>query len=220
MKSEDYSRVAQCAVREIQEKTLGTTQQILDVHAVEYENGSPKILEIESDASNARVYFPIIGEAFYFVVCVSLFPEISVCATNTEPNVNVYLRATSPTMTFSEICGLTDLTPTGGWSLGDKTASGKSLRKYSSVRFEPSPGPGRFQGKLESLLDVLERDANGVRNLAADANAYIQVVMEFHNGNTMLGGPAIDKLSLRRLADLSLDIDFDMYAAGNFFKEG
>lgn len=44
--------------------------------------------------------------------------------------------------------------------------------------------------------------------------------MEFHNGNTMLGGPAIDKLSLRRLADLSLDIDFDMYATGNFLGKG
>ena len=68
-------------------------------------------------------------------------------------------------------------------------------------------------------MDFLEQDKIGVLRLVTNASAYVQTAMEFHNGNTMLGGPDINKMSMRRLSDLELDIDFDLYATGNFFEE-
>jgi len=35
----------------------------------------------------------------------------------------------------------------------------------------------------------------------------------------MLGGSYIDKDNMKRIANLNLPIDFDLYVGGNFFKD-
>ena len=99
------------------------------------------------------------------------------------------------------------------------TPSGKSTRKFSSVQFEESDGSGLFSKKLRSLLDFLEQDKLGVLRLVTNAEAYVQTAMEFHTGNTMLGGPDTDKISLRRLSDFELDIAFDFTLLVTFSKK-
>lgn len=219
METTAYGLFARIAIDEIEQKFIGTTQQLLEIHSVEYVNDLPRILEIDEDESFAKVYFPIVDESFYFVIYISKFPHTEIIATGTEPHVSVYLRATSSTLTYNDICKLTKLIPTDGWSLGDTIWPGNSSRKFTSVQFEPSFGPSQFPKKLEKLLDFIEQDTRGVANLVNSANAYVQVAMEFHNGNTMLGGPAIAAQLMRRLAELQLDIDFDIYANGTFFNE-
>ena len=44
------------------------------------------------------------------------------------------------------------------------------------------------------------------------------MAMEFHNGNSMLGGPNISKESVKRMAALNLEIDFDLYVSGKTYK--
>jgi len=42
--------------------------------------------------------------------------------------------------------------------------------------------------------------------------------MEFHNGNSMLGGPGISKETIKRMAALNVGIDFDLYVSGKTYK--
>ena len=88
----------------------------------------------------------------------------------------------------------------------------------SAVEFDISPGPGAFDNKLKTLLSFLERDATGIKRLVEEAAGLVSVHTVFHNGNTMLGGFHLDKNDIQRLAALDLEIDFDLYAEGNFFK--
>ncbi len=112
---------------------------------------------------------------------------------------------------------MTTVKPTGGWDKGDKW-NDKTFRKYTAVHFEPNPEPDEFEDKLRKLLDYLEQDKEGILSLVEKAEGHIQVAMEFHNGNTMLGGPYISKENIKRMSSLNLEIDFDLYANGKFFK--
>jgi len=42
--------------------------------------------------------------------------------------------------------------------------------------------------------------------------------MNIHNGNGMVGGPTLDKNSIKRMNDLNLEINFDLYLEGKKFK--
>jgi hypothetical protein len=50
------------------------------------------------------------------------------------------------------------------------------------------------------LLDQLETDKSGVAALVEKEGGMIQVAMEFHNGNTMLGGSSLDRETIARMA--------------------
>ena len=89
---------------------------------------------------------------------------------------------------------------------------------YSLIRFLRDSGPGAFDRKMSSLLNYLEQDIEGVKRLADIGKGHIQVAIIFHNGNTMLGGPTLEKNAIHRISALGLSIDFDLYAAGNFYK--
>jgi hypothetical protein len=74
--------------------------------------------------------------------------------------------------------------------------------------------------KIKKLLDILEKDRDGIKRLVDTAFGYIQVNMRFHTGNKMLfGAPNLDKKPIKRLSELNLSIGFDLYAEGEFFKE-
>lgn len=117
------------------------------------------------------------------------------------------------------MAAITNLKPTGGWRRGALKRLGKATYRNTLIRFTPNPEPDEFEDKLKKLLDFLEQDPIGIRKLTDLAEGYIQAAIIFHNGNTMLGGPHIDKESIKRMAALNLEIDFDLYAEGKFFKE-
>jgi hypothetical protein len=83
----------------------------------------------------------------------------------------------------------------------------------------PNPEPDEFEDKLKKLLDFLEQDKDGIKKLVDNANGYIQVAMDIHNGNGMIGGHNIDTDDIGRMNDLGLSINFDLYVGGNSFKD-
>ena len=91
--------------------------------------------------------------------------------------------------------------------------------RFSSLGIEPNPEPDEFEDKLAKLLDLLETDKEGIKRLVDKANGGISVAMTFHDGNGMFGGPHLDRQTVKRLGDLNLSVDFDLYADGNSFKE-
>lgn len=209
------------AIEEVESKTFGTTQQILEVHEVVYTDNQPQVLRVdrEKEDGTAIVYFPVRDERFYLAVYLDTEPQVAVRGVETEPHHSVYFRATSETLSFEELSSLTTLQPTGGWSKGEKRRWGNTLHDFSSFHLEPNPEPDEFEDKLEKLLSLLEQDQRGTIQLVESMGGYIQVASIFHNGNTMLGGHHINTGLLKRLAALNLAIDFDLYAEGIPFKE-
>jgi hypothetical protein len=209
------------AIDELQSKRFDTTKQLLEIHDIIYTDNKPQVLrvDIEDDDGTAIVYFPLKDQKFYLAVWLDTKPEISVRAVGTEYYNAVYLRVTSDDLSFQELSSLTKLKPTGGWGKGDARKSGNSFYKFSALHFEPNPEPDEFEDKLRKLLDFLERDKDGIVALTEKASVHVQVATIFHNGNTMLGGHHLVRDIIKRLAGLNLEVDFDLYAEGNFFKD-
>jgi hypothetical protein len=213
--------IVEKAIEEIQNKTYGSTEQILNVHEVVYVNNKPEVLRVDTEGNDGTVvvYFPIKDERFYLAIYLETEPDIAVKSVGTENYNSVYLRATSGDMNFEQLSKLTRLDSTRGWSKGDQRRSNSTFYNFSAICFEPNPEPDTFEDKLRKLLDFLEEDKDGILKLAHKANGYIQVVTAFYNGNTMLGGHHLDKDIIKRLSSLNLEIDFDLYAEGNFFQD-
>ena len=212
--------ITACAIAEVDKPTLAATEQFFEVHSVARDSNDMPIIAgvlMNKKDSNANVYFSVVDEEFYFVVYVDLEPEIKMRWTNTEAKYSIYFTAGSDVMPAKTIENLTRLTATTSWNKGDKRNNGTYL--FTKVIFEPNPEPGEFQSKFEKLLDYLETDVQGVGELVAKFNGYIQVAAMYHNGNSMLGGASLDALSIKRLSALNLGVDFDIYAEGNLFKE-
>ena len=206
------------AVEEIQIKTFGLTQQFLDIHEIEFRD--PLMLRVDTEREDgiAVVYFPVKNEKFNFAVYLETSPNVVVRNVDTVPYSSVYFKAISADLDFRQLAALTVLPSSGGWERGDKRGAGKVTYENSCIRFEPNPGPDDFEDKLRKLILFLEQDAAGITALAKVAAGFIQVAMEFHNGNTMLGGPHINQDLIRRMGLLNLEIDFDLYVGGNALK--
>jgi len=207
--------------QEIKGKTWGVTEQFLQVHDIVLVNGQPKIERIDTDKADGTIiaYVPVKDEPFYFAVYFDNKESLNIAGIGTESYNSVYFRATSDKLTFDELTSLTTIKSTGGWDKGQKRKLGTGIYEFSSINIEPNPEPDEFEDKMKKLLDLLEQDNEGIKKLGDRADGQIQVAIKFHNGNTMLGGPHLDKEIIRRLSDLNLSVDFDLYADGNLFKE-
>jgi hypothetical protein len=214
------NKIIEIVINELISPTLGATVQLLAIHDFKQIDNKPIIerIDLEHNDSIAIVYIPVIDERFYFAVYVDLKQGI-VTNVGTESDNKVYFRCTSKDLTCGQLCSMTHLQPTEGWSFGDLRKSGKSKYDFSAIHFLPNPEPDEFEDKLIKLLDFLEKDTDGVKRLVDTTSGSIQVAMTFHNGNGMFGGPLIDKKSLKRLADLGLEINFDLYAFGNEYQD-
>ena len=113
---------------------------------------------------------------------------------------------------------MTILPPTETWNKGNLRESGRSYYTFSNFTIIPNPEPDTFEDKLKKLLDHLEQDKDGIKRLVNHANGYIQVAMDIHNGNGMIGGPTIDSIDIKRMNELGVSINFDLYVGGNKFK--
>lgn len=206
--------------KEFKEKTLGVTEQYLEIHSPIYIDNKLKVDRIDRDSKDDFIiaYLPVLDERFYFAVYINTTTK-EVTGVGTEAFHRVYFRATSETLTLDEIKALTNLIPTEFWNKGNKRKYGNSFYTFSNFVILPNPEPDEFEDKLKKLLNFLEQDKDGIRQLADKVNGYIQVTMDIHNANGMIGGHNIDTDDIRRINDLKLSINFDLYVGGNKFKE-
>ena len=216
-------QIIDAAIREIESPKWAVTEQFLQIHKVVYDGSRPKVARIDTDKGDGTsiVYFPIEEQNFHLAVYVSTQPEITVAAVHVEPYNCLRFCAFSEKLTLNELASFTSLKydDNRSYNIGDRKIEGSPFsHRQSRISFEPNPEPDEFEDKLESLLDFLEQDINGISALVDKANGYIQVAIFFHNGNTMLGGPHINKDLIKRMSALSLGIDFDLYAGGTIYK--
>ena len=205
---------------EFKQKTLGATEQYLEIHSPIYADNKIKIDRIDRESEDGLIitYLPVLDESFYFAVYIDAKTN-EVTGVHTEASHWVYFRATSKSLTADELKEMTILPPTETWNKGDSKKSGKSRYTFTNFAILPNPEPDTFEDKLKKLLDHLEQDKDGIKRLVNKAGGYIQVAMEIHNRNGMIGGPNIDTTDIRRMSDLGLSINFDLYVGGNKFKD-
>lgn len=214
-------QISKKVAREIKERTWGVTEQFLEIHDLVLVDGQPTIERVDSEKPDGTViaYLPVRDQPFYFAIYFDGKESLNINGVGTEPFNSVYFSATSEKLSFDQMCSLTSLRSTSGWNKGDKGRFGNKVYEVSSFQFEPNPEPDEIDDKLAKLLNLLESDKDGIGGLVDECEGYIQVRTVFHNGNTMLGGPHLDKQTIRRLSDLDLAINFDLYATGKFFME-
>jgi hypothetical protein len=217
-------QVIELIEKEFKEKTLGVTKQFLDIHSPIYFENKIRIDRIDRDSKfhdgedMIIAYLPVFDEKFYFSVFINP-KENEVTGINTEPWIRVYFRATSETLSIDELKSMTKLNPTEFWNKGDIRTHGKSTHTFSSFKILPNPEPDTFENKLKKLLDFLEQDRDGIKRLVDKAFGGINVAIDFHNGNGMIGGAYLAESNIKRMSNLGLSIDFDLYVGGNVFKD-
>ena len=211
-------QIREAVITEIEQQNWGVTEQFMQIHDVIRVDGKPKVECISIKGDLAIAYVSVKNERFHWAIHFDVNPDIEIRYIGTEDYNKVYLRSTSDTLTASEIAALTVLNTTETFNNGDKKAFGNAFYKFSGANYEPNPGPDNFENKIEKLLDYLEKDRAGVKALVDNANAYIQVDTDIHNGNGLIGGPFINKQIIKRMAALDLEIAFDQFATGNSFQ--
>lgn len=211
-------KIIELIEKEFKEKSLAVTEQYLEIHNPVYINNKLQVDRIDREAKDdvIIVYLPVVDERFCFSVYINLRSE-EIISVGTESYNCVLFRADSERFSLEELSEMTSFKFIGGRNKGDKR--GTTLWKESAIFFEPNPKADEFHDKLKKLLDLLESDRKGTKKLVKDADGYMQVAMEIHNGNGMLCGPYIDKKEIRRMNDLGLSINFDLYVSGNSFKD-
>lgn len=203
--------------KELQDKTFGVTEQYLEIHTPIYLNNKLQIERIDRDCDKFIIaYLPIRDERFYFAVYIDS-DSGEIINIGTEPHHRVYFFATSESLSETDLKAMCSLSVDESWNKGDLKKNGRSTHKFSALKIMPNSEPDEFEDKLDKLLTYLETDKKGISQLVEKAEGYIQVAMDIHNGNGMIGGPNISKESITRMHNLKLSINFDLYVGGNSF---
>lgn len=202
---------------ELEKKDWGITEQILEIHSPILIDDRIQIENIVKTESEIITYLPIINEKFYLAFYIDPSKK-EIIGISIEPKVSIYFKAGSNNLSESDLKNLTHLEITKSWNKGDKRNFGNGNYNFSCIIIEPNLKPNDFDTKLSEIISELQKDEKGIISLSKIADGYIQVVMDFHNGNGMFSGPILTNENLKKLSDLDLKIDFDFYISGNSYK--
>ena len=218
MNDEDILRLIKA---EFIEKTLGVTRQYLEIHQPVYENGGPRIdrIDREKEPDCVTAYLPVEDEYFFFAVYIDPIKK-EIYSIGTESRNWITFRATSESLSAKELMSFVKFSPTRSWNNGDLKKNGRVKHKCSAIEYTPNPEPDEFEDKLPKLLVELQKDKDGILALTKqpDVSAYIQIIMDFHHGNQLLGSATIDSECIKMINELNLEISFDFTAWGVPFK--
>ncbi len=206
------------ATSEIEYPTLGTTEQILNFHQIETQNGEFKVerVDLESFDHVNVVYLSVEDEPFFFSLYFSK-EKNELIHSGTENGNKIYLTATSEELTFEQLSEFTTLKGGVGWSIGDDRGRGSGkLGKFEFSRWSFEPIKSRayeMDIKLNLLLTELEEDIAGVNKLSETVPTIISIChQQYISGNK---GLHFDIKTINRLSRLNLGVDIDQYVSGN-----
>jgi hypothetical protein len=211
------NRIREVALDEIFNPTYELTKQYLKVNPLIYNNGDPVIEDIiiNYESKTAEVYFPILDEEFYLVIYLDIEPDVSIRIMNMSAGNRVYLNISSEKLSFAEITKDFLLQPTRFWKKGELMLK-RNIEKYyeeSGFMFEPnSKKTGEVEKKIDHVLQLLQPFKNKMNELENDASLLIQVC--YYGYKDQMWGIHLEKEMLKKLSDLHLSIDIDLYASG------
>ena len=208
-------RIKAVAIKEILNQTFATTQQYLARHQVELEAEKPKVESVIflTDCKSV-VFFPIQNEWFFLAVYLE---DLQVQWVTIEDHHQVYFAATSEHLSFTELQAMTHLIASRGWNKADQRRNTQTYYSFSAFYLEPNTEKMLpFNRQLRNLLDTLEQDIDGICVLGDRAATAINVCAHRYVGNGSIGGYHLDRETMKRIINLGLEIDFDLYVSGEW----
>ena len=205
---------------ELLNPTFEITRQYLKILEVKYEDNKPKIAKIEIDENRkqATAYIELKNESFYLEFVFDTTDNIHLTGVDTLPFVRISFMPTSEKLTTDELLKITSIKPTNTITKGDFFSNGKFEYTYNGLEFETFSEPGRIERKLNYLLDILETDIEGIKELSRQTSTKdILVTIVYHIGSGNFTGLYIENEIINRLSKLGLELTFDIYASGNKF---
>lgn len=205
-------------INEFDNKTLGVTEQYLEILKPVYKDGKPEIYRVdERETGVTAVFLPVEDEYFFLVVYIdSLSNEIF--SIGTEPRVSISMIAISESLTAFELISLTTIAPTLHWNKGELKPKQPTMYNNSGIEFKHVTQYDTFENQIKSFLTLLHTDKKGITELVKNSQAYIQVILDFHYGNQLFGYAALGQQCIKMLAELNLSIAYDLAAWGDSFK--
>jgi hypothetical protein len=204
------------ARREILSPTLAATSEVLSVHTPVLVDGQPLIAHADTtrEPDAYYFYFRLEGEPYYLVVVVRRAGDHAEleCAC-VEPAVRVFLLVKAQHLTPDEISERLGLEPTAAYAKGEHVHPELPPLAQTMWRLEPHQTlPAELSRKLDLLLDELEPAAPRIAELAKETEITLSICYE--GCKDWLGGWDADPRALRRIADLGVHLQFDLYASG------
>jgi len=195
----------------------GVTEQFMEIHSPVLFHNSVQIDNVAVTQNKISVFVPVENERFYLVFYIDSDKD-QITGISTEPDIEIYFKATSAVLSETELKQYTHLEISESWNKGDIKQSGKTSHTSSGIIIEPNKKPNDFESKLNELISELKKDKGGIEALSKNADGYIQVLMNYHNGNGMVGGPNLNEMNIKDLNDLGLSIDFNFNVSGNLYR--
>ncbi len=210
----DIDIIKQIAIGEVLNPTFELTKQYLQSNCLCFENNLPYIedVEINKDKNTAAVYFPIKKEQFYFVIYVE---NLEVEWMGMSAGNRVYLFANSEEISTEQIVDFLGFEPTEKWNMNDPIGCNSNFKhKNNGIMYEPiHKMTGEVETKLGNLLDNLLPYKEAIIELSHKASIEIQVT--YYGHKDQMWGINLDAKTIKKLSELELAIDVDLYAGGN-----
>jgi hypothetical protein len=124
-----------------------------------------------------------------------------------------YLKAYSDNMTIEEMAKITNLKYSAGATKGESRKVGSKPYPCSWIEFQFIKETSyELEESLNILLDELEKDKDGIKKLVEKTDSCINICKyQYVSANA---GINIDKKTIKRLNELNLEINIDMYCEG------
>ena len=219
--------------KEFGEKTRGSTEQYTDVLEVVTEGGLPLAKHIErQDDDCYAVFYAVKDERFFYTHYFEVSGQVKLVGDDITPATAVYFRVYSDNLSLTELLDITTLKTSRRWQKGDLKNQNPTFPlfynrkiitttfKDSGFFYEPNTNEaGNFEKKIDELLIDLESHKQELSKLTkAGCYMYISAYWHSYYGNTMLGEIHLNKQIIKRLSDLDLEINFDLYTGGKPFN--
>ncbi len=218
--TENVQKYIDIAREEILNPKLDITKQYLGVNKIALENGFPQVVRADLDSSEKYVYiyFAIENENYFLVITITKAKESNVYFANTQNWHRVYFTATSEKFSYKELSKQVSFKPITGWSKNDTRNQEGTKYSFSRISYQPTPqGPYSLQELLETILEELEKDTEGVIELSKISKAYVSVHQyQYVSGNA---GFSLDINIIRRLEKLNISLEIDTYIVGRELED-
>lgn len=215
-------KIEQIVKRELISPTLEMTKQILAVLDFELVEDlfSIERIDIDDEKKEVSAYVDIRKTDFYLDFTFNTLDSINLYSVNTKPFIEISYFPTSETLTVDELQKLTKIKPHRKIHKGESFGNGKFQYNYNGLEYLSAKGPGNITFKINSLLELLETDLIGIKELSNQTNcSNLLVTISYHVGNGNFTELWLEKEIINRLAKFDFDITFDIYAEGTKLKD-
>ncbi|WP_219644622.1 DUF4279 domain-containing protein [Cohnella sp. CFH 77786] len=205
------------ALKEVEEQSFELTKAYLSVNKLVYSNNTPKIDDviINEEEKTAAVYFPIEGEAYYFVIYLDTSPKVRVRFMGMSAGNRVYFTVSSEEIELEKLLKEIDFIPTQTWKKGTQIPNRNITKLYedSGFIFEfDLKRTGEVEDKLSNLLGKLE--SSNITSIVNSEKINRVIQVAYYGYKDEMWGINLNPIIIKKLSNLNTILDIDLYASG------